>query len=137
MGKALTLVSGRSAFDRSRKQTASKQGSCHLEETPLNGRIQRFGIIIGAMKAGTTAAFKALGQHPQIALSREKEPAFFASSEKFALGFSSYEALWEWDISRHKIAVEASTDLAKDPDFQGGPQRIADTDRDFFIVYLV
>jgi Sulfotransferase domain len=103
----------------------------------LNGRIQRFGIIIGAMKAGTTAAFKALGQHPQIALSREKEPGFFAHSEKFALGFSSYEALWDWDISRHRIAVEASTDLAKDPDLQGGPQRIADTDRDFFIVYIV
>lgn len=100
-------------------------------------RIQRFGIIIGAMKAGTTAAFRALGQNNEIALSREKENDFFVAEEKFNAGVAVYESLWEWNPSRHKIAIEASTCLTKEPDFTGGPKRIASTGRDIRLVYLV
>jgi len=38
-------------------------------------------IVIGAMKAGTTALHSALDQHPQIQMSRTKELNFFCSSE--------------------------------------------------------
>ena len=35
-------------------------------------------ILIGAMKAGTTALYHYLGQHPEIYMSPKKEPQFFA-----------------------------------------------------------
>ena len=100
-------------------------------------RIQRIGIIIGAMKAGTTAAFRALGQHREIALSREKEPNFFADEENFQKGMAEYEALWDWKEPQHKIALEASTRLTKEPDCSGAPARIASTGRDIRLIYLV
>ena len=38
-------------------------------------------LIIGAMKAGTTALYDALGQHPEVFMSPVKEPNFFAFVE--------------------------------------------------------
>ena len=35
-------------------------------------------LVIGAAKAGTTALFRALGRHPRVFCSPEKEPRFFA-----------------------------------------------------------
>lgn len=35
-------------------------------------------LIIGTAKAGTTALYEYLKQHPQIYMSHEKEPKFFA-----------------------------------------------------------
>jgi sulfotransferase family protein len=100
-------------------------------------RIPRFGIIIGAMKAGTTAAFQALGQHPEVALAREKELNFFVSDDAFSKGLSDYEAQWNWDDSRHQIAVEASPRLTMVPEYSGAAARIASTDREMRFVYFV
>jgi hypothetical protein len=86
--------------------------------------IDRFGIIIGAMRAGTTALFQALGQNPEIALARKKETNFFVSRENFSLGMEQYATLWDWR-AHHKIAVEASTSLTKEPQFSGAPERMA------------
>ena len=36
-------------------------------------------VIVGGPKCGTTALFATLRQHPQLALSKIKEPRFFAS----------------------------------------------------------
>lgn len=38
-------------------------------------------LLIGAMKAGTTALYEALGQHPEVFMSPVKEPNFFAFVE--------------------------------------------------------
>lgn len=44
-------------------------------------------LIIGAAKAGTTALYEYLKQHPQIYMSHEKEPKFFAlEGEKLDFG---------------------------------------------------
>jgi hypothetical protein len=37
--------------------------------------MERYLLILGAMKCGTTALFQALRQHPEILPSAEKEPA--------------------------------------------------------------
>jgi hypothetical protein len=39
-------------------------------------------FVVGAPKAGTTSLWRYLGQHPEIFMSREKEPRFFSSSRK-------------------------------------------------------
>jgi Sulfotransferase family len=43
-------------------------------------------FLIGAAKAGTTALYDYLAQHPQVFLSRIKEPMFFSRDEYYARG---------------------------------------------------
>jgi len=73
------------------------------------GRINRFALIIGAMKSGTTALFQYLAQHPEICPCRIKEPNFFAKEHEFNKGFDHYENLWDWDPEFNRVALEAST----------------------------
>ncbi|MGK7947882.1 MAG: sulfotransferase [Xenococcaceae cyanobacterium] len=78
-------------------------------------------LIIGAAKAGTTALYHYLQQHPQIYMSPHKEPRFFAlegqpldfrgpgdkTRFKFVTDLDSYRALF--DGVSHQIAIgEAS-----------------------------
>jgi hypothetical protein len=48
-------------------------------------------FIIGAAKAGTTALYDYLAQHPQVFLSQTKEPTFFSREEHYARGLDWYE----------------------------------------------
>lgn len=86
---------------------------------------ENFAIIIGAMKSGTTTLFEVLSQHPEIAPCREKEPFFFASSERSLGSREAYQQLWDWNPGQHKIALEASTDYTKLPFVTGVPDRMA------------
>ena len=100
--------------------------------------IDRFAIIIGAMKCGTTSLFNYLAQHPQIAPCREKEPSFFARDAELAKGLDHYDSLWDFDPAAHRVAMEGSTDYAKMPRFPNVAQRIAQVpDRDFRFIYVM
>lgn len=83
----------------------------------------RFLFVIGAMKSGTTSLFEVLSQHPEICPSRTKEPDFFAA-DRGDDKLRDYLRLWQWDISRHKYALEASVSYAKAPFIPGVPERI-------------
>jgi len=48
-------------------------------------------LVIGAAKAGTTALYSYLTQHPQVFLSRVKEPEFFSKEEYYARGLDWYK----------------------------------------------
>ena len=52
---------------------------------------KRFGLIIGAMKCGTTTLFNHLACHPQLAASRVKEPSFFCGDD-----YRPGELMAEW-----------------------------------------
>ena len=107
--------------------------------TELTSAPERFGIVIGAMKSGTTTLFDVLGQHPEVSACREKEPDFFADSVRFARGPSSYFELWDWSPDTHQVAIEASTAYSKHPWVPGVPERIASTlDRESVrFIYMV
>jgi len=47
-------------------------------------------FIVGAAKAGTTALYDHLTQHPHVFLSRVKEPMFFSREENYARGIDWY-----------------------------------------------
>ena len=47
-------------------------------------------FIVGAAKAGTTALYDYLTQHPHVFLSRVKEPMFFSREENYARGIDWY-----------------------------------------------
>ncbi len=51
-------------------------------------------IVLGAPRTGTTALYAALRQHPQIRMSRVKEPNFFAYGELAALPFQGPAVPW-------------------------------------------
>jgi hypothetical protein len=50
-------------------------------------------VVIGAMKAGTTSVHEILSRHPEIIMTRTKEPNFF--SENYHRGQQWYESLFD------------------------------------------
>ncbi|MCA8887984.1 MAG: sulfotransferase domain-containing protein [Parvularculaceae bacterium] len=97
--------------------------------------IQRFALIIGAMKAGTTTIFDHLAQHPHICGCSPKEPGFFAFDEVFARGRGWYEGLFDYDDGAHRWALDASTDYSKAPHADGVPARLAAFGGEFRLIY--
>jgi hypothetical protein len=85
---------------------------------------KRYGIIIGAMKSGTSALFGYLSQHPEVCPSFPKEPRFFVEDTLYQKGIDAYQDFWNWDPDRHMIAVEASTSYTKMPVFPNAAERI-------------
>lgn len=75
-------------------------------------------IIIGAAKAGTTSLWHYLGQHPQIFMSRVKEPDYFREQKADRTGvvrsLEEYEALFR-DAAGYKAIGEASPSYIADP----------------------
>lgn len=97
--------------------------------------INRFGLIIGAMKAGTTTLFDHLARHPHIAGSNPKEPGFFAFDDVYRQGRAWYEGLFSFDPAVHRIALDASTDYAKFPYCGDVPARLRDFGGEFRLIY--
>lgn len=59
---------------------------------PLRPRLLPSFVIIGAQKAGTSALFKMLAQHPQVLAPAVKELHFFDNDANYAKGFAHYRA---------------------------------------------
>src|SRR5437764_6469248 len=52
-------------------------------------------IILGFPKSGTSSLHEYLALHPDICMSREKEPQFFSISTQWERGFAWYDSLFE------------------------------------------
>ncbi|WP_428304430.1 sulfotransferase domain-containing protein [Lacipirellula sp.] len=65
-------------------------------------------LIIGAQKAGTSALFSYLAQHPRMAPSREKELDFFGSDFMYTKGMDWYFSNWDEKQAHGKLRFEAS-----------------------------
>ncbi len=65
-------------------------------------------FIIGAAKAGTTALYDYLAQHPEVFLSREKEPMFFSREEFYARGLDWYEDEYFEGAEGYPVRAEAT-----------------------------
>jgi hypothetical protein len=107
------------------------------EEQSKGAMINRYGLIIGAMKAGTTTLFDHLADHPEIAGSNPKEPGFFAFDDLYREGRRGYEALFSWDPAIHKVALDGSTDYAKYPHCGDVAGRIRAYGSDFRFIYIL
>lgn len=93
-------------------------------------------FIIGAMKCGTTSLYELFRQHPQIGMSREKEPAFFAADEVFAQGWNWYESLFAHAADK-PARGEASTSYSKRFSYPRAVGRIARSLPDAKLIYVV
>jgi hypothetical protein len=65
-------------------------------------------FIVGAAKAGTTALYDYLTQHPQVFLSRTKEPMFFSKEEYYARGLDWYEDAYFEGADDYPVRAEAT-----------------------------
>lgn len=83
-------------------------------------------IIIGAMKSGTTSLYSYLAPHPEICPCRTKETEFFSRHEAHGIHAGRYQDLWDFDPSKHRYVLEASTGYTKFPLESGVPGRIWD-----------
>lgn len=98
----------------------------------------RFALIIGAMKSGTTSLFEYLAAHPAVAPARVKEPHFFADADRARGGLEAYRELWDWRPGVHELGLEASTSYAMLPDRPGIPERVEGfADTDFRFIYIM
>ncbi|HEX5447255.1 MAG TPA: sulfotransferase domain-containing protein [Pirellulales bacterium] len=93
-------------------------------------------LIIGAMKCGTTSLYELFRQHPEIGMSTEKEPAFFAADDAFARGWGWYESLFA-PVADRPARGEASTSYSKRFRFPRAADRIARHLPDVKLIYVV
>lgn len=93
-------------------------------------------FVIGSMKSGTTSLWFYLQAHPQVFMSRPKEPNYFCTQESFDTRRGWYEELFR--EAGDAVAIgEASTGYTKYPTHQGVPARIAALVPDARLIYLI
>ena len=101
----------------------------------------RFAIIVGSMKCGTTSLFDWLVEAPEICGARWKEPEWFSDDRKAYIGErmpERYDDLWAFDPDRHEWALEASTGYSKwRPRDPQSHERIAAAGLEPRVIYLV
>ena len=101
--------------------------------TPDPDRLPTF-LIIGAAKCGTTSLNRYLDLHPEIGMSRRKEPHFFTGRRAWSRGPQAYAGLFDPAFPQRG---EASVGYSTFPHTRGVPERIAGTIPDAKILYLV
>lgn len=93
-------------------------------------------FVIGAMKSGTTSLHEYLNTHPQIAMSRWKEPAFFVEELTLRRGEDWYLSLFEND-GKYRYRGESSTHYTRLPVFQGVVERLYRFNPDARLIYIM
>lgn len=91
-------------------------------------------IIIGAMRAGTTALADRLSLHPDVAMSKLKETDYFIEEKNYARGPRWYESLFP---AEKPIRGEASPNYTKSDVFHSVPQRICAARPNVKLIYIV
>ena len=89
-------------------------------------------LIIGAMKAGTTSLHENLKLHPEIGMSRYKEPNYFTRS--YSKGLEWYESIFP--IGKKKYG-EASPSYAIRQNFPETAERIFETIPEVKVIYIL
>lgn len=93
-------------------------------------------FIIGAMKSGTTSLHEYLDTHPQIAMSRIKEPGYFVEELSLHKGEQWYLSLFEQAV-RYRYVGESSTHYTKLPAYLGVAQRLYRFNPEVRLIYIM
>jgi Sulfotransferase domain len=78
-------------------------------------------IVIGTMKGGTSSLHRYLGQHPEICMSREKEPNFFVKATSTCKGLDWYCSLF---ADHSKVCGEVSPAYSKRHQHRDVPEQL-------------
>lgn len=93
-------------------------------------------FVIGAMKSGTTSLHEYLDTHPQIAMSAQKEPAYFAEEFTLKRGENWYLSLFSQD-PQYRYLGESSAAYTRLPLFQGIPERLHQFNPEARLIYIM
>jgi hypothetical protein len=93
-------------------------------------------IVIGPMKAGTTSLHHYLAAHPDIFMTRHKEPDYFVEEKSWSRGLAWYRSLFA-DGTRSAVRGESSTSYTKSLRFPGVAERMSRHFPDLKLIYLV
>ena len=93
-------------------------------------------FIIGSMKSGTTSLHEYLDTHPQISMSTQKEPAFFAEEFTLSRGQEWYLSLFS-QSDQYRYLGESSTQYTRLPLFKDIPERIHDFNPDTHLIDMM
>lgn len=93
-------------------------------------------FVIGAMKSGTTSLHQYLDTHPQIAMSEQKEPAYFAEEFTLRRGENWYLRLFPQD-TQYSYRGESSTQYTRLPLYKGVPERLHRFNPDARLIYVM
>jgi len=100
-----------------------KDREIFADVSPVGEVPDRFALIIGAMKGGTTSLYEILSQHNEICSSKVKEPDYF-TEDRSDDSYGGYLSLWDWKQGVHSIGLESSVAYTKAPYISGVPERI-------------
>jgi sulfotransferase family protein len=93
-------------------------------------------FVIGARKCGTTSIYHYLHAHPEISMSKRKEPRFFVAERRSERERERYESLFGADPSV-RLSGEASTAYTAYPIHRGVPERMHSLVPEAKLIYLV
>lgn len=91
-------------------------------------------VNIGAMRCGTSSLHHILGLHPELLVTRRKEPDFLVSELNWPRGLAWYEAQFP---AGEGLRGDVSPNYAKYPLYSGIPQRLRKLNAEARIIYLV
>ena len=113
--------------------------ACLPHQAVSRGRMDpcfRTFLIIGAMKAGTTALYLYLSDHPQVFMPALRDLDFFVIEKNWARGLEWYEEHFR-EGSGARAVGEASDSYTRHPRLDGVPERVASVRPDMRLIYLV
>ncbi len=94
-------------------------------------------FVIGAMKSGTTSLHNYLAEHPQIFMSKLKEPYYFVKEQNLNKGEDWYLDLFK-DAPQNTLYIgESSTTYTHLPKYKGVAERIAQYNSDAKLIYIM
>lgn len=93
-------------------------------------------FIIGAMKSGTTSLHNYLQEHPEIFMSKFKEPQYFSRIEYSSETHAAYLSLFNGSENM-RFRGESSTNYTKSPLFSGVAKRIHEFNPEARLIYLM
>src|SRR5664279_5331990 len=91
-------------------------------------------FIVGAPQSGTTALYSYLSGHPDVGMSKDKEPHFFASD---IVGHQRRSATLEQNLSNFDHATGKSRIGEASPASRRAPQGILDFNRTAQIIVIL
>ncbi|MEL7034516.1 MAG: sulfotransferase domain-containing protein [Cyanobacteria bacterium J06592_8] len=93
-------------------------------------------IVIGAAKSGTTTLYEYLSRHPQIYMSKVKEPDFFALDQNYERGLDWYQSLFS-PAQPDQVCGEASTTYSRLHQHPKTVERLAKCLPNVKLIYII
>lgn len=91
-------------------------------------------VVIGAMRAGTTALHNWLAASPSVSVPKMKETDFFIEGKNWERGFDWYRGLFDQSAD---VTCEVSPNYSKRDVFKGVAARLGAANPDAKIVYVI